>query len=147
MNEANQIKEDSFVKRNHLLEQFADNGIEKAISEEEFSAKYGQGHQIFTMKNINSFVADATKEGASDEIVKGIEGELKTLSKVVVKTATGYDARFVREEKEDLSKGEGSEENTEEQEDNEEEQENTDLSTDDSTVSKGESDFEEEEEA
>lgn len=136
MNDANQIKEDSFVRRNHLLEQFADNGIEKSISESEFSTKYGQGHQVFTMKNINSFVADATKEGASDEIVKGIEDQLQTLTKVVVKTANGYESRFVREEAaaatDDVSKGEES--STIED----------DLSTEDTNVSKGESNFEEE---
>ena len=114
-NEIKTIQEDSFKRKNHLLDQFADNGIEKSISEGDFEAKYGQGHQVFTMAGINKFVAEATGENPTDEVVKGIEDELSSLSKVVVKTENGYESRFVREEKEAeaVSKGEEDDASTE----------------------------------
>lgn len=119
------IKEEEFVRRNNLLEQFHENGIEKAISEEDFVKKYGQGHEIFTMPKINQFVATATKDGVSDEIVKGIEDQLSTLSKVVVKTENGYESRYIREVKaeDNLSKGEGSKEEEEKKAEGEEKKE------------------------
>lgn len=110
----NYIKEGEFKRRNHLLEQFEDNGLEKAIDENEFNNKFGQGHQVFTMEGINKFVEAATKEGATDEVVKGIEDELKTLSKVVVKTESGYESRYVREVAEEGAEGDDSVEKGEE---------------------------------
>jgi len=121
MEDFNYIKEEEFKRRNHLLEQFEDNGLEKAISQEEFNTKYGIGHQVFTMEGINKFVENATKEDASDEVVKAIEDELKTLSKVVVKTDEGFEARYVREEV--IAKGEDGDEDDEDEDSDEDEDE------------------------
>lgn len=131
------IKDEEFKRRNHLLEQFADNGIEKAISQDEFNAKYGEGHQVFTMEGINNYIAAKTAEGATDEVVKGIEDELTTLSKVVVKTDNGFESRFVRTTPADLEKGEGAGEGAEESAEASEE------ASEEDGVEKGEADSEE----
>lgn len=108
------IRDAEFKRRSVLLEQFADNGLEKAISSAEFDKKYGQGYQVFSTENINRFLTETTAEHdpgtVPEELVKGLQNELSTLTKIVVQTENGYVTRFVKEISQesapaDISKG------------------------------------------
>lgn len=101
------IKEGEFERRNHLLEQFQDNGIEKAISQEEFDTKF-EKHSVFSGGALSKYVNDRKEnEGDTEEVLKSIQNEFEALTKVVVKTDRGFEARFVKApESEDVEKGE-----------------------------------------
>ena len=86
-------------KRKQILSHFGEKDtIDKAISFDEFDEKYGAGHEVFTVKNINDYIAKATEEDSSDEIVKAIEDELTGLEKVFVKSegSSVVEPRYVR---------------------------------------------------
>lgn len=87
-------------KRKNILKQFGEtDNMEKALSKDDFNAKYGVGHDVFTQSDIEKFEADAkTKHGTGEDIVKAIESEFSTLTSVLVKgTGEGIEKVFVRE--------------------------------------------------
>lgn len=75
------------AKREHMLAQFGDALIEKAVSTEEFGAQY-EGHEVFTVAGLNSYVS-AKVEGVEDtekeDILKSIATEFEGLSPVLVR--------------------------------------------------------------
>jgi len=125
------IKESEFARRNHMLETFSDSELSKAISKSDFDQKYGTDHEVFTMDGINKFVEAATKEGATNELVKSIENEFTSLSKIIVKGEDGqFSTLYVREK---IEKGETNEEESVE----EGEESSTEESTEETSTEEG----------
>lgn len=90
-------------RRKNILSHFGvEDNVEKALSKDDFNEKYGVGHDVFTIQDLNKFETES-KEGAEnvEEVSKAIEAEFKTLSPVLVKgTVNGsVETVFVRESK------------------------------------------------
>lgn len=90
-------------RRKNILAHFGvEDNMEKALSKDDFNERYGVGHDVFTIQDLNKFETEA-KEGAEnvEEVSKAIEAEFKTLSPVLVKgTVNGaVETVFVRESK------------------------------------------------
>jgi hypothetical protein len=73
----------------------------KSITTEEFNAKYGEGHQVFTVKDLVKFSDDARAVEGADlgEVTKAIDEELSTLNAVIVNNEGKVSTLYVREEK------------------------------------------------
>lgn len=90
------------AKRKVLLNSFGiEDAVEKSITTEEFTSKYGEGHDIFSVKDVESFeVAAKAADGNTDEVCKAISEEFATLSPVLVKgTEDNVSLVYVRESK------------------------------------------------
>ena len=100
-------------KRVHLLHTFGvEDAVEKSITLGDFNEKYGEGHDVFSIADVENFEVDARKaDGNTEEISKAIESEFATLSPVIVK---GVDEKltlvYVRESKASEATAETSEE-------------------------------------
>lgn len=90
------------AKRVHLLNTFGvEDAVQKSITLNDFNEKYGEGHDVFSTADVESFEVEARKaDGNTDEVSKAIESEFATLSPVIVK---GVDEKltlvYVRESK------------------------------------------------
>ena len=100
----NKPKEFLDNRRKHILSSFGEkDNLEKALSREEFTEKYGVGHDVFTQKDIENFESDVKKkDGSGEDVVKAISEEFKTLTPVLIKgTNNGLEKVYVRESKEE----------------------------------------------
>lgn len=86
----------------HIYNSFAEASakpLEKALTVDEFTQKYGAGFEVFSEKNISDFNLKLTetaleKGNTQDDISKAMSDEISTLEKVFVQDEKGVTKKF-----------------------------------------------------
>lgn len=97
-------------RRKNILAHFGEqDNVEKAMSKDDFNAKYGVGHDVHTIHELSAFeVAAKEADGNTEEVSKAIQEEFSTFTPILVKgTESGMETVYVRESKAEASEEEG----------------------------------------
>jgi hypothetical protein len=97
-----EIKQHNAAQHRHIMSMCGDDSVEKALSADEFKAKYGESHEIYSKESINDYqTAIATKVDEApemaEEIIAKAVSEFESLTEVLVKSETSVDSFYVKE--------------------------------------------------
>jgi hypothetical protein len=100
------IKQHNIDQHRHILNMCGDEGLEKAISKEEFNEAYSLTHEVYSQESISNYqqaIAERVDEDPenADAIIEKAVSDFEPLQKVLVKSDFSVETFYVKEKSEE----------------------------------------------